>query len=512
MFAAISSYSGTGFSSRQFGAAVLAFAMIVSSDKPWALPTGADEFKLKLSLSMRVLPTLLPTAAEKTSAKALEPNNSCPRSAQPQVQGAGSPAPATTLQQTVERARLSNPEVARAFAQVRKARAEVETAGSAYSPQLRVGATSGTNGTGSGKKLSAAANVQLSKLLHDFGKTDNLIEEAGKREEARIQEHRDTINRITLDIVETWLNAARQSRMADLHHEASAALEEAVRILRLRAEAGLVGTGEVELAQARLAQTRATGMTACLLRNQLLSKLSMLSGGPIDDTILAAPASLMGNGPASAWDPSILPGVRQAEAEHEAAVYHVQSIKAARWPSVHLQASRGTSGQPDSKANINLTLSMDALQAGMDSRIDSASADVQAARHRIESVRETAEDAFRRIQAELQSIEMRRPLLESQAQSTAATRRNFLDQFLAGRRQVLDLLNTHQEVLAAEIALASLGFDRMVLVAKLHGLHDELSEMMTAPHLPSASVAGTGPRDLPVPSAAAAGTTPNRTP
>ena len=392
----------------------------------------------------------------------------------------------------------------------------MDTAGSAYSPQLRLSASSGNNGAAGGR-LAAAANAQLSKLLHDFGKTDNLIEEARKREEAKNQEHRDTINRITLDIVETWLNAARQSEIARLHQQASRALEEAVRILRLRAEAGLVGSGDVELAQARLAQTRAAGMTACLQREQLLSRLSMLSGGPIDDTAFAAPAPLMGHGPASTWDPSSLPGVRQAEAEHEAAVHHVQSIKAARWPSLYLQATRttGNGGQPDSKGNINLTLSMDVLEAGMDSRIDSASAEVQAARLRVQSVREAAEDSFRRIHAELQSIDMRRPLLESQALSTAATRRNFLDQFLAGRRQVLDLLNTHQEVLTADVALASLGFDRMVLVAKLHGLHDELSEMMaTLPATSSSTAEGavSGPRDLAAPSAADAGTTPNRTP
>ena len=241
----------------------------------------------------------------------------------------------------------------------------------------------------------------------------------------------------------------------------------------------------------------------------------MLSGGPVDDSVLASPTSLMGNGPASTWDPSILPGVRQAEAEHQAAVYHVQSVKAARWPSLYVQAARTTGSQANSTPNINLTLSMDVLEAGIDSRIESSSAEVQAALLRVQSVREAAEDSFRRIQAELQSIDTRRPLLESQALSTSATRSNFLDQFLAGRRQVLDLLNTHQEVLAADVALASIGFDRMVLIAKLHGLHDELSEMMATPPSTSSSVAEaavSSPRALPASPAADAGITPTRTP
>jgi adhesin transport system outer membrane protein len=510
MFATASSLSSTGSPIRQVAAAALAFAMFVACDKPWALQqTTADGLTLKLSVSLRTIPETV----EKTSSNTLEASSYCPRRTEALAQDSGNYGPAT-LQQSVERARLSNPEVARAVAQLRKARAEVDTAGSAYSPQLRLNASSGANGTANGK-LASAANAQLSKLLHDFGKTDNLIEEARKREEAKVQEHRDTINRVTLDIVEAWLNAARQSEMARLHQQASTALEEAVRILRLRAEAGLVGSGDVELAQARLAQTRAAGMTACLQREQLLSRLSMLSGGPIDDSILATPASLEANGPTSAWDPSTLPSVRQAEAEYQAAVYHVRSLKAARWPSVYLQATR-TSGRPsDSTSNINLTLSMDVLEAGIDSRIDSAGAEVQASRLRVQSVRDAGADTFRRIHAELQSIETRRPLLESQALSTAATRRNFLDQFLAGRRQVLDLLNTHQEVLAADIALASIDFDRMVLVAKLHALHDELPEMMAKHPATSTSVmqaAGSGPSALPVPTAADASTTPNRTP
>lgn len=409
---------------------------------------------------------------------------------------------ATTLQQSVERASRNNPEIARALAQLRKARAEVEAAGSSYSPQLRLNASSGTNGPAGGK-LASAANAQLSKLLHDFGKTDSLIEEAQKRKEARIHEQRDTVNRITMDIVDAWLNIARQSEIFRLHQRASAALEEAVRILRLRAEAGLVGAGDVELAQARLAQVRAAGMSACLQRGQLLSRLSMLSGGPIEHKVQDMPPPLKGNGPVSAWDPSTLPSVRQAEAEHQAAVHRVQSIKASRWPSVYLQATRTTNRQPDSSSNIYLALSMDVLEAGTDSRIDSANADVQAARLRIQSVREVAEDSLRRYHAELQSIDRRRPLLESQALSTAATRRNFMDQFLAGRRQVLDLLNTHQEVLAADVALASLRFDRMVLVARLHSLHDELPEMVALP-------SDISPPELPIPSSAGAGSTLSR--
>lgn len=448
-------------------------------------------------MSLRVIPD----TAVQAPLSSLESIGSCVHRQELPAQGADIPATAT-LQQSVERARRSNPEIARALAQLRKAQAEVDNAGSAYSPQIRLSASSGTNGPGSGR-LASAANAQLSKLLHDFGKTDGLIEEARKRKEARIQEERDTVSRITMDIVDAWLNTARQSEMARLHQQASAALEEAVRILRLRAEAGLVGAGDVELAQARLAQIRASGMSACLQREQLLSRLSMLSGGPVDPATQDMPPPLMGSGPTSAWDPSTLPGVRQAEAEHQAAIHHVQSIKASRWPSVYLQATRTTNRQPDSTSNIYLTLSMDVLEAGTDSRIDSANAEVQAARLRVQSVREAAEDSFRRYHAELQSIDMRRPLLESQALSTAATRRNFMDQFLAGRRQVLDLLNTHQEVLAADVALASLRFDRLVLVAKLHGLHDELPEMMALP-------ADISPRDPPIPASANARATLNR--
>lgn len=510
MSAATFSYSDIDVPSRQVVAAALAIAMFASCDKSWASQhTSADGIALKLSVSLR----RIPPADEKTFINTLEPNRLCAPAPDGITHNAGSQRPAT-LQQTVEKARLNNPEIARALAQLRKARAEVDTAGSAYSPQVRLNASSGANGGANGK-LSSVANAQLSKLLHDFGKTDNLIEEARKREEAKFQEHRDTINRVTLDIVEAWLNAARQTEIARLHQQASASLEEAVRILRLRVEAGLVGSGDVDLAQARLAQIRAAGMTACLQREQLLSRLSSLSGGPIDDSILATPTALAGNGPISAWDPSTLPEVRQAQAEHQAAAYRVQSLKSARWPSVYLQATRASRGQPDSTSNINLTLSMDVLEAGIESRIDSASAEVQASSLRVQSVREAAEDTFRRIHAELQSIESRRPLLESQAQSTAATRRNFLDQFLAGRRQVLDLLNTHQEVLAANVALASLGFDRSVLVAKLHGLHDDLPEVMAeAPLLTRgiSEVSLTGARALPIGSDADVGTNPNRTP
>ncbi|RYX88264.1 MAG: TolC family protein [Comamonadaceae bacterium] len=410
----------------------------------------------------------------------------CPRPA-----SARDPSAPSTLQAIVERARQENPDIARAQSQIRKARADVDTAGAAYSPTIRVGASSGRQEGIGTNGLANVANAQLSKLLHDFGKTDNLIEEARRREEARIQEQQDTIDRITLDITETWLNVARQSETVRLHEEAVTALEEAVRVLRLRASAGLVGTGDVELALARLAQVRAAGISACAQREQLRSRLSLLSGGPTGDPVLITPDDFQEE-PASPWDASMLPAVRQAEAEHQAAMYHEKSVRASRWPSVYLQAThntRGNSGQNGSSTALNVTLSMDVLDAATPFRADSANADVQAALLRIESTRQTAEDSLRRTRIDLLGLETRRPLLVAQARSTAATRRSFMDQFLAGRRQVLDLLNTHQEVLAAEVALASLRYDRMVLVARLLGLHGELTAKLSTP-TPSPAVPG----------------------
>jgi outer membrane protein TolC len=437
----------------------------------------ADVLALKVSMSLAAT-SVAPVLPVRTGS---EPPDICPRAnaSGPRV---ADPAP-LTLQQVIERARLNNPDVARALAQIRKARADFDTAESAYTPTVRIGASGGTlDGTGKGS-LAGAANLQVSKLLHDFGKTDGLIEEARLRTQARTQEHLDTVDRITLDIVETWLNAARQSELTRLHQDALQALDDAVRILRLRAQAGLVGSGEVDLAQARLLQVREAGVATCVQREQLLSRLSLLAGSPVGAISAAIPEPLLGQGPATPWDPTLLPGLRQADAEHQAAIQHAQSVRASRWPSVYLQASRtgkGLNGQSATANAVNLTLNMDVLDGGTDSRIDSAGADVQAALLHIQSLRDAADDSLRRTRTDLQGIEVRRPLLKAQALSTASTRRNFLDQFLAGRRQVLDLLNTHQEVLAADLALAGLDFDRMLLVARLYGLYGELTDRVAA--------------------------------
>ncbi|MBC5768439.1 TolC family protein [Ramlibacter albus] len=449
----------------------------------WCAGVGAGEtdepegIVLKLSAALHAA---RPVSLRKP-VSAPEPSSAC---------RAGAAEGSVALHQIVERARQANPDAERARAQVRKARADIETAESAYSPQLRVSASSGSSGSAH-NGLASAANAQLSKLLHDFGKTDSLVEEARKREEARVMEHADVLDRITLDVVEAWLGAWRQSELARLHVEAAAGLEEAVRIIHLRAQAGLAATGDVELAQARLAQVRAAGLAACTQREQFLSRLSLLSGTAVTDAVFAMPSALQGNGPAAPWDPSALPGVRQAEAEHRAAVHHVQSLRASRWPSVYLQASRtatGGRGAAESSGGVNLVLNVDVLEGGRESRVESASADAQSALARVASIREAAQDLFRRTRTELEGVELRLPLLRSQALSTASTRRIFLEQFLAGRRQVLDLLNTHQEVLGAEVAAASLEFDRAVLMARLQGLYGGLAESIT-PAPPEAQTA-----------------------
>lgn len=466
---------------RQVVSAALACAVFGSCGVVHALWRGdPDALALKLSLSMQASPNIPQTASLPHASSG--PSGACATRA-----GTAS----ATITELVESARSHNPDVARALAQIRRARADVDLAESAYSPQLRVGASGGAAGAKIG--LASAANVQLSKLLHDFGKTDALIEEARMRQESRLQEHVDTVDRLTLETVEAWVAAGRHAENARLHSEAARALEEAVRIIRLRAEAGLVGSGDVELAQARLAQVRAAGLAACTQREQALARLSVLSGRPVSDVVVAVPAPLLRDGPVSAWDPSARPSVRQAEAEHRAAAQHVQSVKASRWPSLSLQASKGagTRGQAGSATSINLALTLDVLEAGTAARIESAVAEVEAAFTRVQAARDAAESLLRQTQAELRGVDTRRPLLQSQAASTASTQRNFLDQFLAGRRQVVDLLNTHQEVLAAELALAQLGFDRLALVARLHGLHGDLADAIAAP---SAAVGATASR------------------
>jgi outer membrane protein TolC len=338
---------------------------------------NVEVLALKVSTSL----TVKPAGPVATLEAASDRPDICPRHNARSSSGAADPVP-VTLQQVIERARMNNPDVARALAQIRKARADFDTAESAYTPTVRIGASGGTlDGTSKGS-LAGTANLQVSKLLHDFGKTDSLIEEARLRTQARTQEHLHTVDRITLDIVETWLNAARQSELRRLHQDAIQALGDAVRILRLRAQAGLVGSGEVDLAQARLLQVRAAGIATCLQREQLLSRLSLLAGSLVGAISASLPELLLGQGPETPWDPSLLPGLRQAEAEHQAAIQHAQSVRSSRWPSVYLQASRnskGLNGQSATANAINLTLNMDVLNGGTDSRIDSAGADVQAA-------------------------------------------------------------------------------------------------------------------------------------
>ena len=387
---------------------------------------------------------------------------------------------AASLYRIIEQAKSSNPEIARAMAQIRKAKADLSAAESVYSPSVRVS----TNGNSQGQHIGGTfgANVQVTKLLHDFGKSDNLISEARLLEQAKIQEQIDTVNRVVLEITENYLNLLRQVALQGIHREAEIALQESIRIIGLRIESGLNAAGDGYLAQARLDQIRAARVSASAQQEQFLSRLVTLSGMSLQDVSQSIPVALAGKGPEGPWNAADTASVRQAEAEYQAAVHRARSVQASHWPSVYLQGGRNmgnASGFAGAANFVSVTMSVDVLDAGSPFKIESAKADADAALLKTQSARQAVEDATRRTQSELKGIEARQPIMAAQSRSTAATQQNFMEQFLAGRRQILDLLNTQQEVLAIEAALAGLKFDRMLQISRLYSLHGSLFDLLS---------------------------------
>lgn len=388
---------------------------------------------------------------------------------------------APSLYQIVEHAKLKNPDIARAMTQIRKAKADLSTSDSAYGPIVRLGASEGIRSGPQG--AARGANIQVSKLLHDFGKSDNLISEARMLEAAKVQEHIETVNRVVLDITETYLNLLRQVSLQKIHSDSEIALDQSAQIIRLRVEAGLNPAGDAHIAQARLEQVRAARVAASVQHEQLLSRLMTLSGLSLPDVGRNLPAALTRKGPEEgSWRSAEAASVRQAEAEYQAAIHRMRSVRASRFPSISLDAGRNTgnaSGQSSAANFVNVTLNLDVLNAGIPSKIESAAADAEAAELKIVSALQAVEDSVRRSRAELRGIEARQPLMMAQSRSTAATQENFMEQFLAGRKQVLDILNTHQEVLAIEGALAGLKFDRMIQIARLYSLQGTLFDLLS---------------------------------
>lgn len=357
------------------------------------------------------------------------------------------------LVRAVQAAVAWQPAIGAAVAQVAQQGSTVEAARAGYMPALQAGVNAGRQ---SATSTGPTASLAASQMLYDFGKVGSQVSEAEagvRRSQAEVLLQIDTVaTQAALAVVEL----SRYQALEQIAAQQVSALNDVARITDLRAQLGASTRVDPVQARARVQAAQVYGLQLQSQARQWRARLISLVGAALPERVAPLPADrfngALGVPPAAqAW-----PAVLVAEAERQALVARLSGTRAARLPTVSLEAtlSRYLSGNVNGRSGdhgLYLKLSSPTFQGGAMAAQEKAAAQaVLAAEARVEAKRIELADKLKGLRERIDGlVALREPLMQRQ-RSITETRGLYREQYLAlGTRSALDLLNAEQEIAQA---------------------------------------------------------------
>ena len=391
------------------------------------------------------------------------------------------------LNQLEAEALAYNKDLQAAVARVDEARAAVGIATADQLPSLSAAAQSGRAGSkaGSGESQSTA-NVSVSFELDLWGKYRRLSE-AARAQLLASEAARDTVRlTLTADVAKNYFALRMLDAQLEIAQRTLKARPENVRIYTSRYKNGYSTEVDLKRVEANMASVQAQEQQLRLKISQTETALSVLVGksprqiaeGATPRGKKLAEITLIPNVPEGL--PSDLlarrPDVRSAEGSLIAANANIGAARAAYFPSIPLTASAGYA----SGALNNLFTGSSGVWAiggqllapifeGGKIRAQNKQAEAQY-REMLATYEKTVQGAFKEALDALSANRINREIFESYNQQTVAMQRSYdltKKQEDAGLIGVTDLLSVEENLLSAEMNLASARNDELAAVVNL---------------------------------------------
>lgn len=396
------------------------------------------------------------------------------------------PSWAQRLQQVVGR----HPQVQAAAADLQQQESQLEATRAGWRPQVRAGLSAGRAQSGSNAQ---STTVNASQLLYDFGRLEGRISEASALREQRMAKLLQAVDDAAMEAATVLLDLERQTALSLEARRLTQALDDVVRLTRLRAQAGASTQVDPTVAQGRRDGAVLTELSIRSRLEQTRSRWQSISGDraatagpqagpwPLDmQPVAPLTAGAAFAGVPEPDDPRYFddaPALRAALQDVEAARAALDTAKAARLPSVTLDASVGRpldrslllSNRSDTSLTVNLNAPLYQGGAG-DAQVRAAVAALQAAQSRLDSVRRTVQERWRDAELQLLGALSRMPALQQRLLTYNDSRRLYREQYLQlGNRSILDFLNAEQELYLSRTELLNAEYDARQ--NKLQSLH-----------------------------------------
>lgn len=253
------------------------------------------------------------------------------------------------LDDLIAAALAGNPDLRSAAARVEQARAQRGLAAAGFSPSVRADASARESAArGAGSTTSYGVGLDASWEIDLFGRLRRGLEAAEADLQASAASLGSAQVSLAAEVALAYVDVrALQSRL-DVAQRNLAGQEETLQLTRWRAQAGLVGSLDVEQARAAVEQTRAQVPALRASLGQARHRLSVLTGQPpsaLDARLeQSAPIPSAPFAAALAIPAEVLrqrPDVHAAERALAAETARVGQAQAARWPGLTLGGSLG---------------------------------------------------------------------------------------------------------------------------------------------------------------------------
>ncbi|WP_306130973.1 TolC family protein [Roseovarius sp. MMSF_3350] len=356
-----------------------------------------------------------------------------------------------SLQEAVLLAAQTDPGVEALRQEVAIKSVDIDAARDAYFPAISLsGETSTTASDGPGLVLS------VTQLLFDWGKTKAEIEQASQVRVQAMADLKMAVEDLSFEIAGYFLDVEVLDRKIAYTREYMSFSRRLAGQAQDRARGGVGDNSEV--ARARLEIARAEEQMSQLLANRqiALAQLEYLVGRPLGD-VRRPPAigfaQHYGSVEKIRAAIRIAPEYTAARAEVAEAEAGIDTAKAQRFPTINLQAQgRADLNGGDTQTALGISAGVDLNSRGFGQRqIQSARLEVEGAKA---SMRGVERELLNATTTALERLQLLRTSERSKAAQLVESEKvlaSYEEQFIAGQREILDLLTTGRDLYDAQI-------------------------------------------------------------
>lgn len=383
-----------------------------------------------------------------------------------------------SLQESVERAVLTNPDIGARFQDFQSSLEGKNVGRGALLPEINATARVGREWEGSASDRAASDwnrhgyTLELRQLLFDGFATLNQVKQLGFEKLSGYYELLATVDSVALEAALAHIDVLRYREMQALAEENYDMHASTLRQIEERQQSGIGRGVDLEQAYGREALAQSNVMTESGNLNDVLQRYQRIVGVAAPTALLSAPsvaADLPEN--STNFNESLKqnPSILSKQALAQAAKSGKDVARGRLSPTLEFKAATGRDKNPnpntpnyrDTQASrVELVASYNLYRGGADSaRIRQTAAQEYAAR-------DVRDYTCRNMQQELniswnaiQRIRAQIPFLEKHELATSRVRVAYMQQFQIGERSLLDVLDTENELFDARRALANARYD-----------------------------------------------------